>query len=217
VTGQAVLPAQAGARKRRVALLGAPGTGKTTLAAQLAAHLCASGLAAVAVPDPSRERGFAPGAEERLASAREHERRVDAALVAADLVVADAPALMAAIHAGTLSDDDALLRFAIERQRRYDLSLLTGLDLACTPDGAAQVDALVRDQLQRAQVPYQVVYGQGAQRLQSALQALAAAGWLPQPPRAERARGTAWVWTCEKCSDPACEHRLFTQLKDRGN
>ena len=28
----------------------------------------------------------------------------------------------------------------------------------------------------------------------------------PQPTR------TTWAWTCDKCSDPACEHRLFSDL-----
>jgi hypothetical protein len=24
---------------------------------------------------------------------------------------------------------------------------------------------------------------------------------------------TRWKWVCDKCSDPECEHRLFTGLK----
>ena len=27
-----------------------------------------------------------------------------------------------------------------------------------------------------------------------------------------RKRPTPWVWSCEKCSDPQCEHRLLTAL-----
>ena len=102
---------------------------------------------------------------------------------------------------------------------------MTGLDLPWVPHGLdreatqrrEQVDALVRSHLQSAQVPFQVVYGEGEQRLHSALGALVAAGVLP-PHMAKRAPGgdtrRAWQWNCEKCSDPACEHRLFTQLRE---
>jgi nicotinamide riboside kinase len=213
----------------RIALLGAAGTGKTTLAAELAADLRERGRNAVAVPEVLREwcasEGRTPRPDEQLAIAHEQERRVDAAATQADVVVADTTALMVAIRAGLQSGHGALHRFALERQRRYDATLLTGLDLACATDGVqrdaasrTEVDALVREHLQRAGVPYQVVYGQGPQRLRSCLQALAASGLLPDRPRdgatMEKAGGAGWVWTCDKCSDPACEHRLFTRLKE---
>lgn len=232
MTDTAASPAQAGPRKRRIALLGAESTGKSTLAIELATHLRGRGLQALAVPETLREwctrAGRAPRPEEQLAIAQDHEARIDAAAAQADIVVADTTALMVAIYAGMLFEDGALYRFAMERQRLYDATLLTGLDLAWSPDGLQrdaasrpQVDALVREHLQRAQLPYQVVYGQGAQRLRSALQALAASGLLPDEPRTEadmeKAGGAGWVWSCEKCSDPACEHRLFTRLKqERG-
>jgi nicotinamide riboside kinase len=214
----------------RVALLGAESTGKSRLCEELAAHLQARGVRAVAVPEVLREwchrQGREPRPEEQLAIAQEQERRVDAAAAAgADLVIADTTALMVAIYAGMLFEDGDLLRFALERQRGYDATLVTGLDLPWAPDGLHRdpaharepVDALVRSLLQRAQVAYQVVYGQGPQRLQSALQALVSAGVLP-PETGGRASGEerqrAWVWACDKCSDPACEHRLFTQLRE---
>ena len=62
--------------------------------------------------------------------------------------------------------------------------------------------------LDKAAVPYRVVYGAGADRLQNALAAIDAA----LSPRAP-ARG--WAWSCDKCSDPDCEHRLFSQLLGR--
>jgi hypothetical protein len=88
------------------------------------------------------------------------------------------------------------------------------------PAPREDVDALVRTLLQGAGIGFQVVYGEGPQRLASALQALAAAGVLP-PATAARASAQGarrpWVWACDKCSDPECEHRLFTQLRgDRG-
>ncbi|HEV8690151.1 MAG TPA: ATP-binding protein [Ideonella sp.] len=213
----------------RVALLGAESTGKTQLSAELAAHLRSLGLRAVAVPEVLREwclrEDRTPRPEEQLAIAREQEQRVDQAAADGAIVIADTTALMVAIHAGMLFEDGELYRFALERQQGYDATLVTGLDLPWVPDGlqrdASQarepVDALVRALLQRAQLAFQVVYGQGPQRLRSALQALRSTSVLP----AEAAAGDAaldtrqaWVWVCDKCSDPACEHRLFTQLRE---
>ncbi|HVE53996.1 MAG TPA: hypothetical protein VNB23_11500 [Ramlibacter sp.] len=106
-----------------------------------------------------------------------------------------------------------------------DAALLMGLDLPRPPEsggrGAASsqedTDALLRTSLQQAGAPFQVVYGSGGQRLQSALAALVSAGVLPQtvaerPPETNAQR--AWQAVCEKCSDPACEHRLFTRLRE---
>ncbi|GAB3762873.1 hypothetical protein GCM10028796_15360 [Ramlibacter monticola] len=215
---------------RRIALLGAESTGKTTLARELAADLRGRGLEAVAVGEVLREwcvrAGRTPQPDEQLAIAEEQERRVDEAGAQAEIVIADTTALMVAIYAGMLFEDGALYRFAIARQRTYAATLLTGLDVAWSPDGlqrdAAQprepVDALVRAHLQRSGVAFQVVYGQGPQRLRSALQALAAAGVLPEAVRPadgeETGSSKPWVWVCEKCSDPACEHRLFRGLRE---
>mgnify|MGYP001627303872 CR=1 FL=1 len=230
VSEATVIPAQAGIQRPvRVALLGAESTGKTQLAQALAAHLRESGLRAVAVPEVLRawcvREGRQPRPEEQLPIAREQERQVDAAAADADVVIADTTALMIPIYAGMLFDDGPLLRFALERQRIYEATLVTGLDLPWVADGLHRdathpredVDALVRSLLQRAGVPYQVVYGTGAQRLQGALAALVSAGVLPQemaqhPADANPQR--AWTWLCEKCSDPACEHRLFRALRE---
>lgn len=149
---------------RRIAVLGAPGTGRTTLARELAARLDALAL-------PGR------------------------------FVIAD-PA----------PDTD-------EDLRGCDAVLLMGLDLPAAGDAALREagDASLRSRLQRARVPFQVVYGSGPQRLQAALAVLESQGMLPSG-TASRPAGDAtrrWVWVCEKCSDPACEHRLFAQLRDR--
>ncbi|HEX7889506.1 MAG TPA: ATP-binding protein [Ramlibacter sp.] len=212
---------------RRIALLGAESTGKTQLATGLAAHLRERGHSAVAVPEVLRtwctRQGRAPRPEEQLAIAQEQERLVDSA--AADYVIADTTALMVLVHSGMLFEDSELDRFALARQRGYDATLVTGLDLPWVPDGLHRgaaaprepVDALVRTLLQRAGVAYQVVYGSGALRLQGALHALQSAGVLPDG-TAQRAddcgAARAWTWVCEKCSDPACEHRLFTKLRE---
>jgi nicotinamide riboside kinase len=206
----------------KVALLGAESTGKTRLSHELAAHFMAAGQRAVAVPEYLREwcerAGRTPRPHEQLAIAEEHERRVDAATAEAQIVIADTTALMVAIYSAILFEDATLYRFAIERQRGYDVTLVTGLDLAWVPDGLQRdgphvrepVDALVREALAKAGIAYRVIYGSGPQRLANALAAIdgsLAAMSAPAPRR-------PWSWNCEKCSDPQCEHRLFTGLRD---
>lgn len=210
----------------KIALLGAESTGKTTLAAQVAAALREEGQAVAVVPEVLREwcerERRAPRLGEHLAIAQEQERRVDAAGAAAQVVIADTTALMVAIWGGLLFGDDPLLRFALERQRGYDLTLLTGLDLPWVADGLHRdathprepVDAMVRELLARAGVAYRVVYGTGEDRLRNALAALPD-GLAPRPPPPAPQRG-GWQWTCGKCSDPDCEHRLFTSLARGG-
>ena len=210
---------------KTISLLGAESTGKTQLSQELAAHFRAQGWRVSVVAEVLREwcarAGRTPRPEEQLPIAQEQERRVDAAAAAqADLVIGDTSALMVAIYSAMLFEDGTLYRFALERQARYDATLLTGLDLPWIADGLQRdgphvrepVDALVRAALQQAQLPYQVVYGSGPARLESALAALAragiGAGAEPPAPASRR----PWVWACDKCSDPECEHKLFRGL-----
>jgi hypothetical protein len=147
-----VMPVQAGIHSpKRVAILGAPGTGKTQLARELSEHLRPS---------------------------------------ACDLLVLDGEGLPG------------------------DATLVMGLDLPSASGGEA-ADARLRTRLQSAGVAFQVVYGVGAQRLRAALVALTAAGVLPPGlvRRHEEGGAAGWIGACEKCSDPACEHRLFTRLR----
>lgn len=204
----------------KVALLGAESTGKTRLAQDLATHFRGLGRSAAAVPETLREwcerAGRTPRPEEQLPIAEEQERRVDAAAARSDIVIADTTALMVAVYSAMLFEDGTLYRFAIERQRAYDLTLVTGLDIEWVADGLQRdgahvrepVDALVRGALDRAGIPYRVVYGQGAERLANALGAIDAA-LAPRP-----AAPANWSWACEKCGDPQCEHRLFSGLLD---
>jgi len=208
----------------KIALLGAESTGKTQLAAELAAHLCAQGKRAVAVPEVLREwctrAGREPRPEEQLPIAREQESLVDDAAARADVVIADTTALMVAIYSGMAFEDGELFRFALERQRGYDVTLLCALDLPWVADGLQRVgpevrdavDTQIREALARARIPYRMVYGSGDERLRNALVAIDSAS-----PEDERANGSArrWTWSCDKCSDPECEHRLFSLLLDR--
>ena len=105
----------------------------------------------------------------------------------------------------------------------HQLALLMGLDLP-VPDAATasvrqDADAQMRQLLAASGLPFQVVYGQGPARLTQALHALG----LPVPEEASQTRTQAQFdlnrgrtpWLCEKCSDPACEHQLFTRLLDQ--
>jgi len=205
----------------KIALLGAESTGKTQLAAELALHFDSRGEPASVVPEFLREwcerEGRAPRPEEQMGIAQEQERRADAAAQTAQVVIADTTALMVAIYGGMLFPDHPLLEFALERQRGYDLTLVTGLDLPWVDDGLHRdatsrdrVDELVRTLLDRAGVPYRVVYGTGRDRLRNALAALPVE--LAPRPAGDAGSLRAWKWQCDKCSDPECEHRLFTSL-----
>ena len=201
----------------KIALLGAESTGKTRLAGELAAHLRGQGKAVAVIPEVLREwcqrHGRAPRPEEQLPIAREQERRADEAAQANDIAIADTTALMVATYSGMLFADGELYRFALQRQRHYDLTLVTGLDLPWHADGLQRegphvredVDALVRKALADAGVGYRVVYGHGPDRLANALAAVDAA--RPACVAATR----KWQWVCDKCSDPECELRLFTR------
>jgi nicotinamide riboside kinase len=208
----------------RIALLGAESTGKTQLAGELAAHWSARGYKVAIVTEVLREwcmrEGRTPRPEEQMPIAQEQQRRVDEAANTHQIVIADTTALMVAIYSAMLFKDGTLYNFALERQRTYDATLVTGLDIPWVADGLQRdgphvrepVDALVRDALAQAGVPYRVIYGSGSQRLSNALAAIASAVPALQEAPAPEVESAQWVWRCDKCSDPDCEHRLFTGL-----
>ncbi len=212
---------------RIIALLGAESTGKTQLASDLAAHLRAQGMRTAVVGEVLREwcarEGRTPRPEEQMGIAQEQERRVDAAAQDSEFVIADTTALMVAIYSAMLFEDGSLYQFALARQRGYDLTLVTGLDLPWVADGLQRdgphvrepVDALVRTALAQAGVPYQVVYGSGNARLAHALDALhaiAKSDHRIRPREDVAAQTRASNWVCLKCGDAQCEQRLLTGL-----
>lgn len=109
------------------------------------------------------------------------------------------------------------------------LILLMGLDQPCPADertAQEAADAELRTELSHAGMTYRVVYGQGEQRTTNALIAIASvaknadresARDLLDPSHSARNRrqDRLRAWNCEKCSDPQCEHRLFTALVGR--
>jgi len=104
---------------------------------------------------------------------------------------------------------------ALAEPGRYDLTLLLAPDPADGQRGEA-ADALLREALQRAGTAFQIVHGHGAVRVQQALRAIGhviGQSLVVDDPALSVGRGR---WSCENCSDPECEHRLFTGLLARG-
>ena len=211
-----------------IAVLGAESSGKTALALAIAERLQQRGIAAVAVGEYLREwcdcEGRTPRPEEQGAIAAEQTRRIaDAA--ARGVAVADTTALMTAVYSDMLFNDDTLYAAALAAQRGYAITLLTALDLPWVAEGLQRdgphvrepVDARVRAALGRAAVPFSVVHGSGPDRLTSAwnaINSIAARAELADTP-ARSGSESGWRWPCDKCSDPACEHRLFSDLVAR--
>ena len=210
-----------------MALLGAESTGKTALAQGIQAHFQARGIPTALVPEYLRTwcdaAGRTPRPEEQQGIAQEHARQLSAP-TDVRLLVADTTPLMVAVYSDYLFGDRSLYPFALEHQRSYHLTLLTGLDLPWVADGLQRdgahvrepVDALVRAALDGAGIPYRIVYGSGTARLDNALFAINSAalceGILGAQAIFRSENVTSRPWACEKCSDPDCEHKLFSGL-----
>ncbi|HSU22185.1 MAG TPA: ATP-binding protein [Variovorax sp.] len=211
-----------------IAVLGAESTGKTWLAEAIAGRLARRGVATTFVGEYLREwcdrEARVPRPHEQAAIAAEQTRRI-AQAAAHGVVVADTTALMTAVYSDMLFGDDSLYADAFLAQRACAMTLLTALDLPWVADGLQRdgphvrepVDAMVRAALGRAGVAYSVVHGSGAQRLTNAWNALNLAAQAdPSPPGSPAAGASGRVrWSCDKCSDPVCEHRMFTDLLGR--
>ena len=205
-------------------MLGAESTGKTQLAEAITANLRSQGHSVYPVPETLRQwcdqTGRTPRADEQWDIAKAHTAHIVQAPDATYLV-ADTTALMTAIYSDLLFGDRSLYAYALEQQRSFDLTLVMGLDLPWTadplrdgPHSRAPVDAALRAALSRENLPYQVVYGKDQVRNTNALHAIKSIAFSAG---AISARGrflskTPWTWNCEKCSDPECEHKLFSGL-----
>lgn len=204
-----------------IALLGAESTGKTELAAALALALRERRLNATAVEEHLRHwcdaQGRTPRADEQAAIAAAQAALEEAALAAHNWVVCDTTPLMTALYSQHMFADASLLPAALERQRRYRLTLLCATDLPWVADGIQRdgphvreaVDGLLRQTLLKAGIAFGVVRGSGPERLRQAVAAFDAATQAKAPATFE-----AW---CEFCDSPDCaraEHRqgLFRRL-----
>jgi nicotinamide riboside kinase len=221
----------------KIALLGAESTGKTQLAHALAAHLRKAGTQAVAIDEYLREwcdqKNRTPQPHEQTEIALTQRLRIEQA--ARDLaaaaqpeqacwVIADTTPLMTAIYSEFIFQDHSLTEEALAYQSSFDLTLLTGLDMPWEADGIqrdgahvrAPVDTLLRERLQGAAISFEVIYGLDEHRLQAAIYALNAISSIANYSINTGARGQnslqKWQSNCDKCSDPDCEHQLFTRL-----
>lgn len=136
-------------------------------------------------------------------------------------MIADTTSLMTAVYSDVLFQDSSLYAAALEQQKKYDLTLVTGTDLPWLADGfqrdsaamRAIVERTLRSVLQANRINHSVIYGLGEQRIQSALESIAHHQKHPMP---RSAHDTDWKWSCDSCSDPECEHRLFSRLLPAG-
>ncbi len=217
----------------RVAIVGAESTGKSQLAQALARRLAAEfGLRCACVGEYLRdwcdERGRTPRAEEQLGIAQEQQRRIDAAAARpdVDVVLCDTTPLMTSVYSELLFDDRALDAIARPAQQAAHATLLTALDLPWVADGLqrdgphvrAPVDALVRARLHAWRVDWSLVSGQGEARVDAAVDALrpllrrhagqaATHSGIFRRLLGSRSGPPGPAWVCERCDDPACEHR----------
>ena len=97
------------------------------------------------------------------------------------------------------------------------ITLLMGLDLPGLGPEQDDQDKRLRQALVNAQTPFTVVYGQGVERLSNALLAMnlaceTDAAWPERESAQFNINRGRDVWQCNDCSDPVCEHKLFTGL-----
>ena len=206
------------AQPLKIAVLGAECTGKSSLVAALQAHWQARGAKVLVAPEVLRQwcdqQGRTPLAHEQKAIAQAQAELTENASDV-EYLIADTSPLMTAIYSDVLFQDPSLYPFALSHQRIYQHTLVAGLDLPWQADGIQrdgpamreQIDARLREVLQREGLAFSMVYGQGPQRLAGALAVLEpGASTVPQ------ARSN-WRWLCDKCSDADCKHRLFSDLQ----
>jgi hypothetical protein len=84
------------------------------------------------------------------------------------------------------------------------------------PSDREHTDKQLRQQLQDANMAFQVVYGSGDARLKNALFCIARHDTLGQQSLSRPELIPSWQGPCERCADADCEHRLFTSLMSGG-
>ncbi|WP_353239137.1 DUF87 domain-containing protein [Limnohabitans sp.] len=96
-------------------------------------------------------------------------------------------------------------------------TFLMGLDLPGLGPKQQHEDRLLRQALSMSQTSFKMVYGLGVHRLNNALIAMGLtevniAAWQEREHSQFNINGGRDTWICNDCSDPACEHKLFTRL-----
>jgi NadR type nicotinamide-nucleotide adenylyltransferase len=170
-------------RLLRVAILGAESSGKSTLAAALAAH-----FHSVWVPEYLREfvetRGRVPLADDQFFIASTQLAREQEAMAAArDVLFCDTTPLMTVIYSRHyFAGEDAPLA-SLAQAARYDVTLVTAPDTPWVADGLQRESEAVRqliyqgllDELAVRQIPYQLLQGTLEQRMALAMPLIASA------------------------------------------
>jgi HTH-type transcriptional repressor of NAD biosynthesis genes len=204
-----------------IALLGAECTGKSTLTTALQHALSERGFRSARVDEVLRSWCDAhqrtPFAQEQACIAQAQLAAIEA-VTDCDFVLCDTTPLITAVYSDLLFGDDSLYADALQHQRRYALTLLCGTDLPWVADGLQrdgeaarlQFDARLREVLTQQRIAFCTVLGVGEARLQSALRNFDA--HVLRQPCAGLDTQAPWRWQCERCSDAACEHRLFRKL-----
>ncbi|KTT14811.1 hypothetical protein [Pseudacidovorax intermedius] len=189
-----------------VAVWSADALARRLLAEALAQRFVQRGRPAVVMPDASAAAAVKPADLRPAAHAlRQH---IDDARRQALVVVDGSP--LSTLAAGGLAPDD-WPQPLVDAERAHAFTLLIA-PADATPAAAAR-DTALRRAFAAAALPCAVIHGRdGTQRLARAWMALQSGldGQEDAPPPARRLRPP--TWNCERCSDPECEHRLFTDL-----
>jgi len=168
---------------RRVAIVGAAGTGKSWLAEALNNALLAHGHSALLSARPGESPSHPPRGLSRAA---------------VDWWITDA-SMPSTVSGPGLT------------------TLLMGLDLPGLGPEQQHEDHLLRQALSLSQTSFKIVYGLGVHRLSNALLAVGlnkvnTAAWQERERSQFNINRGRDAWQCNDCSDPACEHKLFTRL-----
>lgn len=216
-------------RVKRIAVLGAECTGKSwlthalTQVLQMRGHTVTSGHDVLASLNERHDHGVWP-IEPPVRGVHAPTRTIEN--TSQRWLISDTPPIMAAAACDSaVRQNPDLCSIALAHAAQFDTTLLMGLDGPRVDNGLTsqsplfrgQVDTRLRQALHQAGIAYQVVYGQGQQRLNNALLALGLPGEdleaqaLREQSQFAINQGRT-VWQCNECSDPDCEHKLFTGL-----
>jgi len=170
---------------KRIAILGAESSGKSSLAEQLAAHYHTEW-----VPEYLREfvetHNRVPVESDQFhIASTQVAREEDALPQARNFLFCDTTPLMTAIYSRFyFVQADAPLK-ELTQKRRYDFTIVTAPDLPWTPDGLQRESEAMRQlvheellrELHARATPYLLVSGDMQHRMSQVHAALAAAGW----------------------------------------
>ena len=139
--------------------------------------------------------------------------------IAAEMTIDDATPLMAALLGSPQYSAPREPELALAHRKTYDMTLVCGWEPADRESSAIpaetaaceDTDTRLREALGISQIAFAVLYGPLSNRIDTALKIILFKTQR-NPQKDAAAAQQPWQSSCEKCSDPACEKRLFTQL-----